>query len=49
MDFIDEMESDSIDIPMRDYNVVEATFFEKRKESFVTMEELLEQCKQIVK
>ena len=47
MDFIDEMESDSIDIPMRDYNVVEATFFEKRKESFVTMEELLEQCKQI--
>ena len=31
MDFIDEMESDSIDIPMRDYNVVEATFFEEKR------------------
>ena len=35
MDFIDEMESDAIDIPMLDYDMVEATFFENRKEYFV--------------
>lgn len=49
MDFIDEMESDAVDIPMLDYDIVEATFFEKRKEYFVTIAELLEHCKQITK
>lgn len=49
MDFIDEMESDSTDIPMLDYDMVKATFFEKRKEYFVTISELLRHCKQIVR
>lgn len=49
MDFIDEMESDSVDIPMLDYDMVEATFFEKRKEYFVTIAELLKYCKEILK
>ena len=34
MDFIDEMESDKVDIPMFDYDMVEATFFEKKKRIF---------------
>ena len=48
MDFIDEMESDAVDIPMLDYDMVEAIFFEKRKEYFVTIAELLEHCKSIL-
>lgn len=49
MDFIDEMESDAVDIPMLDYDMVEATFFEKRKKYFVTIADLLEYCKRILK
>ena len=49
MDFIDEMESDEIDIPMLGYDMVEATFFEKRKEYFVTIADLLEHYKQITR
>lgn len=37
MDFINEMESDEVDIPMLDYEMVEATFFEKGKEYFVKL------------
>ena len=45
----DEMESDEIDIPMLGYDMVEATFFEKRKEYFVTIADLLEHYKQITR
>lgn len=50
MDFIDEMESDNIDIPMLDYEVVSYIFFENRLNSGYggTIESLLTHCKEIV-
>ena len=51
MDFIDEMESDKVDISMLDYRNVIAIFFENsfNTKYFDTIEELLEHCKGIVK
>lgn len=51
MDFVDEMESDEIDIPMLDYTNVYAEFFEKihHGKSFYSVEKLLEHCRIIVK
>lgn len=51
MDFIDEMESDSFDIPMMDYNNVNAKFFENPLQTyhFATIEYLYNHCKEIVK
>lgn len=49
MDFIDEMESDSIDIPMMDYKDVNAEFFEKHVKHFDTIEDLYNHCKEIVR
>lgn len=51
MEFIDEMESDKLDIPMMDYSNVYAEFFEKKHlgKSFDTIEKLLEHCRTIVK
>lgn len=51
MDFIDEMESDAIDIPMLDYEIVEYMFFEKplNRGYFATIGDILEYCKRIVK
>lgn len=50
MDFIDEMESDSIDIPMLDYEIVEYIFFEKPLDRgyFNTINDILKYCKRIV-
>lgn len=50
MDFIDEMESDNIDIPRLDYEVVSYIFFENRLNSGYggTIENLLTHCKEIV-
>ncbi len=50
MDFIDEMESDNIDI-MLNYTNVLAIFFENsfNTKYFDTIEELLEHCKNIIK
>ena len=51
MDFIDEMESDKMDIPMLDYTNVYAEFFERihAGKSFGTIKDLLEHCKIITK
>ena len=51
MDFIDEMESDEIDIPMLDYGNVTATFFENKLnvKHCETIGELLEHCKNITR
>ena len=51
MDFIDEMESDSDDIPMLDYTDVHAMFFENElnQKDFDTVEDLLNHCKMIIK
>ena len=51
MDFIDEMESDSIDVPMLDYTNVTYTLFENALNSgqFNTIAELLEHCKRIIR
>lgn len=51
MDFIDEIESDSFDIPMMDYNIVNAKFFENPLQTyhFATIEHLYNHCKEIVK
>lgn len=51
MDFIDEMESDDIDIPMLDYEIVEYMFFEKLLDRgyFATIDDILEYCKGIIK
>ena len=51
MDFIDEMESDSIDVPMLDYTNVTYTLFENELNSgkFNTIADLLEHCKRIIK
>jgi len=50
MDFIDEMNSDDIDIPMLDYEIISYIFFENRLNSGYggTIESLLEHCKEIV-
>ena len=46
MDFIDTMDSDEIDIPMFDYEDVDAVFFENEllTKHFETIEELYEHC-----
>ena len=51
MDFIDEMESDSDDIPMLDYTDVHAMFFENElnQKDFDTVEDLLNHCKMIIR
>ncbi len=51
MDFIDEMNSDDIDIPMLDYEIVEYMFFEKSlsRGYFATIDDILEYCKRIIK
>jgi hypothetical protein len=51
IDFIDQMESDNIDIPMLDYEMVEYIFFEKPMNSgyFATIDDILKYCKRIVK
>jgi len=51
MDFINEMESDNIDIPMLDYTNVYAEFFGRIHDgkSFDTIEKLLEHCKAIIR
>lgn len=51
MDFIDEMDSDKIDIPMLDYKNVTAAFFENSLQIkyFSTIAELLNHCKKIIK
>lgn len=51
MDFIDEMESEDIDIPMLDDELVEYMFFEKSLDrgNFATINSLLEYCKRIIK
>lgn len=51
MDFIDEMESDDVDIPMLDYTNVTYTMFENKLNSgnFDTISQLLVHCKEIVK
>lgn len=47
MDFLDEMESDKIDIPMMDYKNVYAEFFEKvhNGKHFDTIGDLYDHCK----
>lgn len=51
MDFVKEMESDNINIPMLDYEVVEYVFVEKflNNRYFATIDDILEFCKEIVK
>ena len=51
MDFIDVMDSDEIDIPMLDYQNVEADFFENPllHKHFNTIEELYNHCIEITK
>lgn len=51
MDFMNEMESDNIDIPMLDYEIVEYMFFEKplNRGYFATINDIFEYCKRIVK
>ena len=51
MDFIDQMDSDKIDIPMMDYENVEADFFENPLLhcKFTTIERLYNHCKAIVR
>lgn len=51
MDFIDEMGTDNLDIPMLDYKNVSAIFFENELlvKYFYTISELLEHCKKIMK
>ena len=50
MDFIEEMESDNIDIPMLDYKAISYTLFENPLNSGgdTTIEELLTHCKSII-
>lgn len=50
-DFTDDLESDNIDIPMMDYQNVEACFFENplNNKCFDTIEELYHHCKSILK
>lgn len=51
MDFIDDMESDNIDIPMLDYRNVTAAFFENQLQIkyFSTIKELLKHCVEITR
>ena len=51
MDFIDVMDSDEIDIPMLDYQNVEADFFENPllHKHFNTIEDLYNHCVKITK
>lgn len=51
MDFTNTMESDEVDIPMMDYENVEADFFENplHHKHFDTIEDLYNHCKMIVK
>ena len=51
MDFIDTMESDNIDIPMLDYENVEADFFENplHQKHFDMIDDLYNYCKMIIK
>ena len=51
MDFIDEMNSDNIDIPMLDCKNVTAAFYENELQIkyFSTIEELLEHCKKRIR
>lgn len=51
MDFIEEMESDNIDIPMLDYEVISYTLFENPFNSGgdTTIGELLIHCKSIIR
>lgn len=51
MDFTDAIKSDDIDIPMLDYEDVEADFFENplMHKHFNTIAELYEHCKAILK
>ena len=51
MDFIDQMESDDIDIPMMDDTEVNAIFWENRlhEHNFNTIEELYNHCKNIIR
>lgn len=51
MDFIDTMESDSIDAPVVACNDVSARFFENplRTKHFCTIRDLYNHCKEIIK
>lgn len=51
MDFTDTIESDEADIPMMDYENVEADFFENplHHKHFDTIEDLYNYCNMIVK
>jgi hypothetical protein len=51
MDFTDAMESDDVDIPMMDYENVEADFFENPllHQHFKTIADLYLHCKMIVR
>ena len=51
MDFTDAMESDEADVPMMDYENVEAVLFENplNHKYFDTIEDLYSYCKMIVK
>ncbi len=51
MDFIEMMESDNIDIPMLDYENVEAVFWENplQHKHFDTIDDLYKHCIEIVR
>ena len=51
MSFLDDMDSDRVDIPMMDYENVEAIFFENSltKKNFKTIEDLYNHCNMILK
>lgn len=51
MDFIDSMESDDIDIPIMDYQNVEADFWENplHHKHFDTIWDLYNHCKKIIR
>lgn len=50
MDFVDAIDSDNIDIPMLDYENVEADFFENPllHKHFETIEDLYNHCQSIL-
>lgn len=50
MNFVDDIDSDNIDIPMLDYENVEADFFENPllHKHFDTIEDLYNHCKSIL-
>ena len=51
MNFVDDIDSDNIDIPMLDYENVEADFFENPllHKHFETIEDLYNHCLKILK